>query len=501
MPGGVNEVIEAESIKEEDTASLLSQPLDFVGVAGFALYLAWFYLMLTSSIAGASELSRSTETLLVIAFIAGEACCSLILPPCAKRIGSRGIIRVLAVISAMLLVLPGGISIVTDSETMLFAAWFLSGIGALLAVALWGFFLALLSHRQAVVYLTLSAIGAVLVFGLVKVALKHDMWPYASIVIALMCILLFFYWAIRRWSSGEVVYPRKTRPYDVKALLHTAGAMVANNFLLGYGLYAIGSSSNETGIALMVGAMLAATVFKLVDVKTGPRYQVSMIIKVIAPVATIVLLMMPFAPVGVRYALIAFMLLFAVIDETICWTAVSEYMHIHQVHPFANVAFGRFAADVVGIGLGFICGSQILGPMMEGEVSFGIYTSIVVIAFVCMQAFVFRDNYTPLIAHKDVEEDLAEEHVEQQEDRHHGSWQRRCHRFAEHYDLTPRQTEVLLLIARGYSMKSIEEQLVVSSHTVKAHVYGIYQKADIHSRQQLMNQIAQFEDDWEENAD
>ena len=113
----------------------------------------------------------------------------------------------------------------------------------------------------------------------------------------------------------------------------------------------------------------------------------------------------------------------------------------------------------------------------------------------------FRDNYTPLIAQKDVEEDLAEERIVQSEDRHHGSWQRRCHRFAEHYDLTPRQTEVLLLIARGYSMKSIEEQLVVSSHTVKAHVYGIYQKADIHSRQQLMNQIAQFEDDWEESAE
>ena len=73
--------------------------------------------------------------------------------------------------------------------------------------------------------------------------------------------------------------------------------------------------------------------------------------------------------------------------------------------------------------------------------------------------------------------------------------------FAEHYGLTPRQTEVLMLVARGYSMKSIEEQLVVSSHTVKAHVYGIYQKADIHSRQQLMAQIAQFEDDGEENPE
>ena len=79
------------------------------------------------------------------------------------------------------------------SETILFAAWFLSGVGALLTISLWGLFLAQLLHRQAVVYTTVSALIAVLVFGLVKVALKQSIWPYASMIIALLCILLFFF--------------------------------------------------------------------------------------------------------------------------------------------------------------------------------------------------------------------------------------------------------------------------------------------------------------------
>ena len=475
--------------------------MDLAGIFGFGFYLAWFYLMVTSSISGVSELPRVTQTLLVLAFIIGIACCSLILVPCAKTFSRRSIIRVLGVLAYVLLSLPGIASLFDVSETVLFAAWFLSGVGALVTVSLWGLFLAQLLHRQAVVYTAASALIATLVFGLVRVALKQSVWPYASMVIALLCIMLFFYWTMRQWSSGGLVYPQKTRPYDVRSLLRTAGAMVANSFLLGYGFYAIGSSSNEAGIALMVGAMVVAAVFKVVDVQSGPNYQVSMIIKVIAPVAATVLLLMPFVPVGARYILISLMLLFAMIHEIICWTAVSEYMRIHQVHPFANMAFGRFAADVVGLFLGIWCGSHILGPTMEGDVSFGLATSIVVIAFVCVQAFVFRDNYTPLIAHTDVEKELEEVHSEQQDERRHGSWQRRCMLFAEHYGLTPRQTEVLMLVARGYSMKSIEEQLVVSSHTVKAHVYGIYQKADIHSRQQLIAHIAQFEDDGEENPE
>nr|WP_277926866.1 helix-turn-helix transcriptional regulator [Adlercreutzia sp. JBNU-10] len=75
-----------------------------------------------------------------------------------------------------------------------------------------------------------------------------------------------------------------------------------------------------------------------------------------------------------------------------------------------------------------------------------------------------------------------------------GSWEASCRGFAEHYGLTPRQTEVLLLLTKGYSMGAIEQQLVVSIHTVKAHVYGIYQKADVHSRQELIEKIKAEED-------
>lgn len=50
------------------------------------------------------------------------------------------------------------------------------------------------------------------------------------------------------------------------------------------------------------------------------------------------------------------------------------------------------------------------------------------------------------------------------------------------YDLTPRETEVLEIIARGASKKDVANSLKISEHTVDSHVKSIYIKLDISSR-------------------
>ena len=51
--------------------------------------------------------------------------------------------------------------------------------------------------------------------------------------------------------------------------------------------------------------------------------------------------------------------------------------------------------------------------------------------------------------------------------------------------LTPRETEVLRLLARGYTDKEAAGRLDISSSTVDTHVRSIYRKLKINSRVEL----------------
>ena len=70
-----------------------------------------------------------------------------------------------------------------------------------------------------------------------------------------------------------------------------------------------------------------------------------------------------------------------------------------------------------------------------------------------------------------------------------GRWSRTCDELAEQYKLSPRQKEIFLLLARGRNVQFIREELVLSTPTVKSHIYNIYQKMGVHSHQELIDLV------------
>lgn len=62
----------------------------------------------------------------------------------------------------------------------------------------------------------------------------------------------------------------------------------------------------------------------------------------------------------------------------------------------------------------------------------------------------------------------------------------RCEAYAHAHGLTPRQGEVLRLLADGLPTTAIADELYLSKDTVKTHTKAIYAKAGVHSRQELL---------------
>lgn len=65
----------------------------------------------------------------------------------------------------------------------------------------------------------------------------------------------------------------------------------------------------------------------------------------------------------------------------------------------------------------------------------------------------------------------------------------RCRALALEHQLSPRETEVMELAARGYSAPAIATTLFISENTVKVHMRHIYDKVGVHTKQGLIELV------------
>lgn len=62
-----------------------------------------------------------------------------------------------------------------------------------------------------------------------------------------------------------------------------------------------------------------------------------------------------------------------------------------------------------------------------------------------------------------------------------------CQRLVDQHGLTERETEIVFLIAQGFTQSYVAQSLLISHNTVRSHMKHIYTKLDIHSKNELLN--------------
>ena len=88
--------------------------------------------------------------------------------------------------------------------------------------------------------------------------------------------------------------------------------------------------------------------------------------------------------------------------------------------------------------------------------------------------------------------DAVQQALDEQDDanrRHADLLTLRCAALTEAYGLTPREREILELLARGRSKTHIAEAFLISENTVRGHVKHIYAKLDVHGKQELVDKL------------
>jgi DNA-binding CsgD family transcriptional regulator len=263
-----------------------------------------------------------------------------------------------------------------------------------------------------------------------------------------------------------------------------------------YGFISILLCSMGTTAAVIGGASgLAGGILPLAWARLGPRIEVDVgiIQRISLPLIISGLLLLPFFDESGRIICCCLVIAALAHASIMAWTSTSIENAEFQLHPIQRFVFRQVPSWVgffFGSLLAYLIIFQLQNDYQELEIAATLLSIIVVTVFSFYGGNESRtrkrlnDLLTNRNPHIGNETDESEGNAKQ-----HGFFQQRCATVISTYELTPREAEVFLLLAKGRNAEYISEKLFVSPATVKSHIYHIYQKLGINSQQHLMNVV------------
>lgn len=168
--------------------------------------------------------------------------------------------------------------------------------------------------------------------------------------------------------------------------------------------------------------------------------------------------------------------------DMVAWVALVAVAARNARGAVAAFAWGRGLTGmgtIVGAGLGVVANGLVGGNTLPIELISGSLILVFVgYALIGMRSFSFAKTIEGV-------EPVVEAVVKSPEQ----EFDERCRAVAERFRLSPRELEVFMMLARGRDRTYIQERLVVSRNTVKAHVKHVYAKLDIHTHQELIDLV------------
>lgn len=229
------------------------------------------------------------------------------------------------------------------------------------------------------------------------------------------------------------------------------------------------------GVAIACGGIMSAPLLW----HSEASYSASMK-KAIGPILIAEVFCILCVPTEWQWLSLSLFAMFMTAYAMILLIAMTETTRFEQLSPVWM--YGRESGYYI---LGVLFGILVMGTcaFSPSDALWICAAAAIVISY--FQTRVFDNSLYPFIP------ELAEEKVigpmvslsNEEDDR----WAMMMDELSREFSLSPRQAEVLGLLAKGRSVRFISEEFVVSTSTVKSHVYMLYRKLGIHSQQELIS--------------
>ncbi|MCI8467952.1 MAG: helix-turn-helix transcriptional regulator [Eggerthellaceae bacterium] len=363
----------------------------------------------------------------------------------------------------------------------------LAGLAAALFAVQWLDVAGRMGMTTAVRFTGLSLVGGCLLMA-VGAALPGELQPLMGLTLAAVSLGLMLFSSSRAEGNDErapleSVDDSWQFTREIEPTFLTLNIVFALTFAL---LFNNGASALFAGVmAAGGGALVAAGLYA-----AGIRLSVITMERVLLAVTVIACVATPLAPDGLQLVLSCLVTaawgLFVPVNYSYI---VMKSTAVRQAPTFRQ-APARLAVPAAGLAVGWAAAALItLCFGAHSEVFVNLRTGmIVVLVIVFMAFFPSEEHHRPDgMAAKPGAPQVVSVSLGAEE-----LFERRCDAVARLYQLSPRESDILRYLAKGRNASWIQEELTISPHTVKSHIYNIYRKLDIHSQQKVMDFVQSF---------
>jgi DNA-binding CsgD family transcriptional regulator len=493
-------------------------PYVVIGFLGFSFYLAWMFTLFSTPAVSPMQLYHSLATN-PQADLLNYARFAQLIPLCITLFFGWRLSDFFSSKSGFLLLAIGGISLNTLAfvtlqlplvHIVLFSIpWVCLGVAQGFTILLWSRFLCTIGEHRILLFAALC-VGAASILSLFMSLLQQSAALWATYILSLFSILFFLYVHYKLGGLAHFLLV-KAKVSDTRISINWRSAVSVVIYSVGIGFsvnFIAGQNGTIVGILLSSLAVVVAAGIVATDSVRFHRITESILNKLHVPVLILGIAPLFFANLLWQTIASAFMLCFFMVIFIVNLSALSEHVRISRLSPIRVFGYGR-----AGNALGFLIGTvaYILAFKTggtEGDINRDLVSVVLLLMlalFVFAASFIFEDHYPskevleggeppvkqppahglPVSDFKSLS--LYDKPSGDPQEERTGTWKKRCTKVASNYGLSPKETEVLLLLAKGRNAEYIQENLVVSRHTAKAHIYHIYQKTNIHSRQELID--------------
>lgn len=491
-------------------------PRILIGLIGVVACYGWLFLMLgTSVFFPLADPEGVVASGAHLAFVGG-VCAALL----ATWYFSDGLVahRMTHVVIAATCTSAGTVALwlLQGHPALTWAPSLLAGVGFGLLSPLYGEYVCLFFHGSLRVYVNGIFAAAALACIWMLFISEALLFAFAALfpLVSLVCYFIVMHlFDLRERSRASRAQSDERHRIVWRSYLATATAGMAAGYALGC---ILSTQTVRDWPYVIIEVMVTATCLLLLyDALKTHKITESVTMRWFLPGSALVVFPLIFVPDNLVVIFALLLLCGSFFPITCSLSAVCKHIVICDLSAVRAFAFGRLMC-FAGIGAGMVL--AFVGFVADSVAFFGpLVTPGSVIVFMMLVIFsasfvMTEDNYpdekrfkrveangegaslsvSPGTPIRKIDSPTSEGSVQpaSEGDAHRPSvFHLKCEAVADRYGLSSRQREVLTMLAKGRNAEYITEKLVISSHTAKAHIYNIYQKTGVHSRQELMDLV------------